>query len=147
MEMINVKKDWNWIFNNAREEMMDDCQLHKDVLRVAKEQKLDIVRIVTLYSAGIYQAENGKYLSFKDWFYDFFQAKMVNIKNDWNRIFLHVREMMMNDCQLNKDVLKVAKQQKLDIVKIVLLYSAGIYETENGNRLSFKNWFYEFYQL
>ena len=147
MEMIKVKKDWNWIFNNARKEMMDDCQLHEDVLRVAKEQKLDIVRIVTLYSAGVYGTENGKYLTFKDWFYDFFQTKMVNIKNDWNRIFLHVREMVMDDCQLNKDVLKVAKKYKLDIAKVVLLYLAGIYGTENGKNLSFKDWFYEFFQL
>lgn len=74
MELIKVKNDWTWIVNHAKDMLMEDSHLHKDILRIAKEKRLDIIRIIDLYSEGLSNgAENGKYLSFKDWFYEFFQ--------------------------------------------------------------------------
>ena len=74
MEMIEVKNNWGWITLHAKEMMTEDKQLYEDVSKIAKMNKVDIISIIDLYSEGVDKGiENGKYLSFKDWFYKFYQ--------------------------------------------------------------------------
>lgn len=81
MKMINVIDDWTWIKKHATEEMMEDEKLENDVLAVARKYRIEPVHIIELYSEGLSLhlessgGKDGKYLSFKDWFYEFYQMQ------------------------------------------------------------------------
>lgn len=79
MEMINVVNDWTWVREHAEKMIKEDEQLEDDVIKVARENRMEVVNIIELYHEGLslHQesagGEEGKYLSFKDWFYEFYQ--------------------------------------------------------------------------
>lgn len=78
MEKIKVVNDWTWVKEHA-EKMMEDEQLENDVLAIARENRIEVINIIELYHEGLsldqesWGGVEGEYLSFKDWFYEFFQ--------------------------------------------------------------------------
>ena len=79
MEMINVVNDWTWVRNHAEKMIKEDEQLEDEVIKVARENRIEVINIIELYHEGLSLGqesaggEEGKYLSFKDWFYEFYQ--------------------------------------------------------------------------
>ena len=83
MNLIEVKNDWTWVREHAFKMINDDEQLENDVLAVARVERIEVIDIIDLYHEGldlgiidlhteINVEEEGKYLSFKDWFYSFY---------------------------------------------------------------------------
>lgn len=83
MNLIKVKNDWEWVRKHAKKMIEDDLQLENDVLAIAREERIEVIDIIDLYHEGldlgiidlhteINVEEEGKYLSFKDWFYSFY---------------------------------------------------------------------------
>lgn len=79
MELIDVVNDWEWIKKHAQKMMMEDEKLENDVLAVARKHRIEPIHIIELYSEGLSlhlesAGSGGKkeYLSFKDWFYEFY---------------------------------------------------------------------------
>ena len=78
MEMISVVNDWTWVREHAEKMIKEDEQLEDEVIKVARENGMEVVNIIELYHEGLLlgqesTGEEGKYLSFKDWFYGFYQ--------------------------------------------------------------------------
>ena len=79
MKTINVVNDWTWMKRHAKKMIEEDEKLENDVLAVAREFRIEPIHIIELYSEGLSLhlessgGEEGKYLSFKDWFYEFYQ--------------------------------------------------------------------------
>lgn len=81
MEMINVVNDWTWVKRHAKKMIREDEKLKNDVLAVARKYRIEPIHIIELYSEGLSLhlesagsgEEKDKYLSFKDWFYEFYQ--------------------------------------------------------------------------
>lgn len=77
IEMIEVKNDWSWVVLHAKNLMTEDKELNEDVLKIAKKNRIDIISIIDLYSEGLDNGmDEGKYLSFKDWFYSFYSEEL-----------------------------------------------------------------------
>lgn len=77
MKMIKVKNDWSWVVDHAKNLMMEDKQLNEDVLRIAIKYRIDPIHIIELYGEGLDNGiEDGKYLSFKNWFYSFYYEEL-----------------------------------------------------------------------
>lgn len=79
MEKIKVVNDWTWVKEHSEKMIKEDEQLENDVLTIAKENRIEVINIIELYHEGLSLdqesagGEEGKYLSFKDWFYEFYQ--------------------------------------------------------------------------
>lgn len=71
LTMINVKNDWDWVNEHVRNELENEVLLN-DVTEYANKKGIDIDRVKELYVEGIdHGEENGKYLSFSQWFYEY----------------------------------------------------------------------------
>ncbi|HLR71968.1 MAG TPA: hypothetical protein VK085_11145 [Pseudogracilibacillus sp.] len=69
--MVKVKNDWTWVAEHVNEELKNEA-LYDEVLEYANESNIDIDRVKELYHDGIDGGmENGEYLSFSQWFYEF----------------------------------------------------------------------------
>jgi len=69
--MISVKDDWTWVVRHVDEALKDD-KLYDDVYEYMTKYRIDLDRVKELYLDGItHGSEDGKYLSFSDWFYEF----------------------------------------------------------------------------
>ena len=77
--------------------------------------------------------------------------KMIKVKNDWTWVVNHAEKMINEDEQLENDVLRVAIKYRIEVDNIIELYDEGLSlhleseEGEEGEYLSFKDWFYSFY--
>lgn len=72
MKFIEVQNDWNWVNEYVDDELKGDEQLYDDVLEYAAENNIEVWNVKELYQDGIeHGMTDGKYLSFKDWFYQF----------------------------------------------------------------------------
>lgn len=72
MKFIEVQNDWNWVNEYVDDELKRDEQLYDDVLEYAAENNIEVWNIKELYQDGIeHGMTDGKYLAFKDWFYQF----------------------------------------------------------------------------
>lgn len=72
MELIKVKNDWTWVCHHVDELLNSNEKLNDDILMYIEENKIDLDRIKEMYLDGIeHGIEDGKYLSFETWFYEF----------------------------------------------------------------------------
>lgn len=75
MKFIEVQNDWNWVNEYVDDELKKDEQLYDDVLEYAAENNIEVWNIKELYQDGIEHGMiDGKYLTFKDWFYEFMET-------------------------------------------------------------------------
>lgn len=79
MELIDVVNDWSWVKEHSQKMIREDEKLENDVLEVSRKYRIEPIHIIELYSEGLSLhlessgGKDGKYLSFKDWFYEFYQ--------------------------------------------------------------------------
>lgn len=76
MEMIKVVDDWTWVRKHVGEALRSDEKLYNSVLDYLENRYLTFDEIVhqigDLYHEGLTEGmEEGKYFSFRDWFYEF----------------------------------------------------------------------------
>ena len=92
--MIEVKNNWNWVLKQARKEIRKDEKLRNDYFKITKKYQIKPIYIIEMYHDGIrYGASAGKYLSFKDWFYRFFES--INDDHRWYSFFCCLFEIAM----------------------------------------------------
>lgn len=66
-----VKNDWEWIKDHVRKEIASNSVLEEKVIQTS----LSLDQVTELYAEGIeHGMEDGKYLSFTDWFHEFFEG-------------------------------------------------------------------------
>ncbi|RKO61820.1 helix-turn-helix domain-containing protein [Caldibacillus debilis] len=89
LTMIPVKDDFEWVLDHVREELenpvLDD--LVRKVMGKPSMDENDMKNLAGLYHDGLRNgSENGKYLSFSQWFYEFFEEKIEEemVKNGKN---------------------------------------------------------------
>lgn len=71
LTFIDVKDDWDWVRKHVDEELENELLL-EEVSDWADEKEIDLNRVKELYHDGIETgAEDGKYLSFSQWFYEY----------------------------------------------------------------------------
>src|SRR5690606_20094540 len=68
---IPVMDDWEWVSMHVDEELKNNA-LYEDVLRYMRKYNIELGIIKELYHDGLSNGiEDGKYLSFSQWFYEF----------------------------------------------------------------------------
>ena len=83
--MIKAKNDWNWISEHVEKELEDE-KLYDKVFAYMMKYNIGIGRIKELYHDAVdYGMENGKYLSFREWFQEFteLEKEREEIINDF----------------------------------------------------------------
>lgn len=71
LTMIKVMDDWNWVSNHVDEELKSET-LFDDVNEYMQKHNIDLERVKELYHDGLSNGiEDGKYLPFSQWFYEF----------------------------------------------------------------------------
>lgn len=71
LTMINVMNDWDWVSNHVDEELENET-LYEEVNEYMQKHNIDLERVKELYHDGLSNGiEDGKYLSFSQWFYEF----------------------------------------------------------------------------
>jgi Helix-turn-helix domain len=71
LAMIRVMDDWTWVNNHVDEELENET-LFDDVNEYMQKHNIDVDRIKELYHDGLSNGiEDGKYLPFAQWFYEF----------------------------------------------------------------------------
>jgi|SRR5690625_5130858 len=69
--MIKVKDDWTWVVEHVEEELENDA-LYDDVYEYMTKHRIDLDQVKELYHDGLtHGIEDGKYLPFSQWFYEF----------------------------------------------------------------------------
>lgn len=71
LTMIKVIDDWTWICTRVDGELEND-ELSKEVTEWSDKHGIDLDRVKELYHDGLtHGRENGKYLSFSQWFHEY----------------------------------------------------------------------------
>lgn len=74
LTMINVRDDWDWVSAHVDEELQNEM-LFEEVQAWADKKGISIERVKELYHDGLSEGiENGKYLPFSQWFYEYKEA-------------------------------------------------------------------------
>ena len=73
--MIEVKNDWAWISKHVEKELEDE-KLYDKVFSYMMKYNIGLGRMKELYHDAVdYGMENGKYLSFSEWFQEFIEGE------------------------------------------------------------------------
>ena len=82
LTFIPVKDDWDWVVEHVREEL-ENPVLNDLVRRVLDKPFMDeneVKNLADLYNEGLRNGiEDGKYIPFAQWFYEFFEERIEEI--------------------------------------------------------------------
>lgn len=91
--MIKIVNDWNWISKYVDKELENE-ELYDKVLAYMMKYNISLGRMKELYHDAVdYGMENGKYLSFSEWFQEFREGE----KEREDYYYKNEREARIND--------------------------------------------------
>jgi hypothetical protein len=85
LTMIPVVDDWDWVFAHVKDELENPVfnQLVRKVLNKPFMGENDVRNLADLYHDGLREGmEDGKYIPFAQWFYEFYEDRIFEIENE-----------------------------------------------------------------
>lgn len=83
--MIPVKGDFEWVLDHVREELKNDTlnELVRKVMGKPFMNDNDVKNLAGLYYDGLRNGmEDGKYIPFAQWFYEFFEERIEEVGDE-----------------------------------------------------------------
>lgn len=81
---IPVMDDWEWVLRHVKEEIANPVfdELVRSVLDKPYMDENEVKNLASLYWEGLQNGlEDGKYISFSQWFYEFYEDEILSLES------------------------------------------------------------------